>query len=130
MDFGNVIESVNFFTCIVAAYVGWRIYRWHQRSDLDEFTKKVICALAWVFAGIGISAGWFAVSRFLHLPDGDHWHALMYEWRWLLVTSTKAMIAWGALSFVALIDETSMLKKYLVFAAAVIAAGALGFSEF
>ena len=126
MDMGNVIESWNFFAWIIACYVGWRTYRWKQRSDLDEFTHKVICCLMWIFAGIGLSAFWFAMSRFLHNGEGP-WQEFMYEWRWVLITVTKAMMGWGALSFVVLIDETKRLKKYTVFAAAAVVAFGLGF---
>ena len=127
MNTGNVIESWNFFTWFLACYVGWRTFRWKQRSDLDDFTHKVICCLMWVFAGLGLSAFWFAMSRFLHLPDGNPWNIFMYEWRWTVVTTTKLMIGWGGISFAMLIDESSALKKYSVFAAAAVAAFGLGF---
>jgi len=127
-DMGNVIESLNFFGWIIACYVGWRTYRWNNRSDLDAFTHQIICCLMWVFAGLGLSAFWFAISRFLH-AENTHWHLLMFEWRWLVVLTTQAMIGWGALSFVILIDEHGALKKYSVFATAAIIAIGLGFYD-
>ena len=126
MDMSNVIESGNFFVLIIACYVVWRTVRWRMRSDLDPFTRSVICCWLFVFMGIGINRGWFAMSRFLH-DEGSHWQAIMFEWRWLLVVSTATMAGWGALSFVEMIDESGSWKKYWVFSAAVVSSLGLGF---
>ena len=123
---GNVIESANFFVLIIACYVGWRTTKWTRRTDVDPFTRWVICCWMFVFAGIGFNRGWFAMSRFLHTDD-DYWHAFMFEFRWLVVVITSGLVGWGAVSFTMMIDEASDLKKWVVFVASAVAAIGLGF---
>jgi len=122
----NLIESGNFLVLIIALYAAWRTIRWNRRSDLTPYTRSVIHCWMFVFGGIGINRGWFAISRFLHNGTGP-WQATMYEWRWLLVLVTSSMVTWGVVSFVELIDETSVFKKYMVFIAVAIVAFGIGF---
>lgn len=124
--YGNLIEAGNFFVLIISCYVGWRIFRWRQRSDIEKATSWIVCSWMFVFGGIGLNRGWFAISRFLH-DDDSHWQSFMFEWRFMLVLATSALVGWGAVTFTSMIDEDEAAKKYGVFAAAAIAAFGLGF---
>ena len=126
MDTGNLIKSGNFFVLIIAGYALWRTCHWRSRSDLNYFTRQVICCWMFVFLGIAINRGWFAMSRFLSNSDST-WQSFMFEWRWLLVISTASIVGWGVVSFVEMIDEAQFWKKYCVFAVSAAAAFGLGF---
>jgi hypothetical protein len=123
---GDLIESANFFVLIIALFVGWRHIKWRRRSDINEVTRWIICCWMFVFAGVGISKGWFASSRFFHDP-GEKWSLAMYEWRWLLVMLTAGLIGWGAVSFTSMIDDDPRWKQVFVFGAAAVVAFGMGF---
>jgi hypothetical protein len=120
------IESANFFVFFACVYSMQRLWAWVNRKDIDEFTRQVICAFAWFIVGVGLNRGWFAASRHFH-DAGMRWNGAMIEWRHVAVTITAGMVAWGIMSFCALIDELTPMQKYVRFGIAFIMAYGLGF---
>ena len=108
------IEADNFLLMFISLYAAERVICWKMENHLSPWVTKVVHSWIWLFGSIGISKGWFALSR-QFADSGERWNAALFEWRWLMVMLTTMGMTWGILTFIQLIDSSSDRQKYTIF---------------
>ena len=120
-----IIETSNFLVMLLAAFGVYSVVSWNLNNKITEDNRQVIVAWVWIFGAVGITAGWFAVSR--HLAPADvPFNPTMYEWRWAMKIIEACAFSWGMLKFIGMIegyDNGKLLSFFAIFAAVAIFMG-------
>lgn len=104
------IETANFLIVMFSIFGVYSAITWRRGGKINNNNREAIEAWIWIFASVGISAGWFAISRDT-APPAVNFNPDMYEWRWLVKTLVALAFGWGMLKFIGLIEGYSARRK-------------------